>query len=69
MPKRSIRRQPRANIGIEVAVTAPDGSVIHGTTRDVSTKGVFVLCNVLLPEDSTCSITLSLDGYNALPIV
>ena len=62
MFKRSIRNEPRAIIGINASVTAPDSRVVLGLTRDVSTKGFFILCDQPLPEGSACSIILNLDG-------
>lgn len=55
--QRTIRR---FNIQIPVTIKAEDGAAIEGTTRDVSARGVFILMNADLQEDSPLEFTLTL---------
>lgn len=55
--QRSIRR---FNLQLPVTVQSKDGEAIEGTTRDVSARGVFILLNSDLAEDSPLEFTLTL---------
>lgn len=55
--QRTIRR---FNMQIPVIVQAKDGEAIEGTTRDVSARGVFILMNAEMEEDSPLEFTLTL---------
>jgi len=54
----------RVATAIHAEISAAGGTV-SGLTRDVSIKGVFILTDQLLPEGSTCSVLLRLDGQRS----
>jgi hypothetical protein len=55
------RRFLRVATAVEVEVAGAGGSA-HGTTRDISLAGMFVKTDQPIPEGSTCTATLFIDG-------
>ncbi len=55
------RRFLRVATAVEVEVQGAGGSA-QGTTRDISLAGMFVKTDQPIPEGSTCTATLYIDG-------
>lgn len=68
--KQERREYPRVIVRLETEVTATDKPQISGWTRDLSVKGVFVLCADQLPVGAKCMCRLSLGNIRqGAPII
>jgi c-di-GMP-binding flagellar brake protein YcgR len=54
------REFTRVSVELPGEVASEDFAAIHGQSRDVSLKGIFLVCDTPLPIDSACHIALFL---------
>lgn len=58
----SQREFTRVSLGLPAVVEVAGKPPLRGETRNLSLKGLMVLCDTLLPSDTECEVTILLEG-------
>lgn len=67
--KKERREHSRVLVRLETEVLSSNEFQVTGWTRDLSVKGVFILCPAKLPVGARCKCRLSLGNESESPVI